>query len=188
MLLTHASAVTERTRLGVAVMALAIHHPLHVAHQCATLDYLTGGHAILGVCIGREHHYQDFAVAPKRRVKHFIEALKIWRKLWQNQPYSFAGEFYELHDAVISLAPLQQPHLPIWTGAAHPDRVRRAARLGDDWIGAGSQPMAAFEESLQVLRNALPSATEGASQFPVSKRVFMVIDDDANPTRERLCH
>jgi alkanesulfonate monooxygenase SsuD/methylene tetrahydromethanopterin reductase-like flavin-dependent oxidoreductase (luciferase family) len=57
MLLTHASAVTERTRLVVAVMALALHHPLHVAHQCATRDYLSGGRAILGVCIGREHHY-----------------------------------------------------------------------------------------------------------------------------------
>ena len=108
-------------------------------------------------------------VAPERRVKRFTEALTILRGLWQNQPYSFTGEFYELHDPVISMAPRQQPHLPIW-------------------IGAGSQPMAAFEESLQVFRNALPSATEGASQFPVSKRVFMVIDGDANRARERLRH
>ena len=119
MLLTHASAVTERIRLGVAVMVLAIHHPLHVAHQCATLDYLSGGRAILGVGIGREHHYQDFAVAPERRVKRFTEALTILRGLWQNQPYSFTGDFYELHDAVMSLAPVQQPHLPISVSYTH---------------------------------------------------------------------
>jgi alkanesulfonate monooxygenase SsuD/methylene tetrahydromethanopterin reductase-like flavin-dependent oxidoreductase (luciferase family) len=38
--LTYAAAVTTTIRLGVSVMVLPLHHPVHVAHQIATLDYL----------------------------------------------------------------------------------------------------------------------------------------------------
>ena len=55
--LTYAAAVTQRIRLGASVVVLAIHSPMMVAHQWATLDRLSGGRAILGVGLGREHHY-----------------------------------------------------------------------------------------------------------------------------------
>src|SRR6185312_7751872 len=60
--LTYAAAVTQRIRLGVSVVVLAIHSPMLVAHQWATLDQLSNGRAILGVGLGREHHYRDFSV------------------------------------------------------------------------------------------------------------------------------
>ena len=39
-----------------AVIVLPIHHPLTVAHQWATLDFVSGGRAILAVGLGRTHH------------------------------------------------------------------------------------------------------------------------------------
>jgi alkanesulfonate monooxygenase SsuD/methylene tetrahydromethanopterin reductase-like flavin-dependent oxidoreductase (luciferase family) len=63
--LTYAAAVTSRIRLGASVVVLAIHSPLMVAHQWATLDHVSNGRAILGVGLGREHHYQQFEV-PQR--------------------------------------------------------------------------------------------------------------------------
>ncbi len=55
--LTYAAAVTRKIRLGVSVVVLPAHHPAHVAHQWACLDHLSGGRAILGLGLGREHHY-----------------------------------------------------------------------------------------------------------------------------------
>src|ERR1700694_1704412 len=49
VVLTYAAAVTTRIRLGASVVVLPVHNPLHVAHQWATLDYVSGGRAILGV-------------------------------------------------------------------------------------------------------------------------------------------
>jgi alkanesulfonate monooxygenase SsuD/methylene tetrahydromethanopterin reductase-like flavin-dependent oxidoreductase (luciferase family) len=50
--LTYAAAVTTTIRLGVSVMVLPLHYPVHVAHQMATLDYLSNGRAILGAGLG----------------------------------------------------------------------------------------------------------------------------------------
>ena len=60
VVLSYAAAVTTRIRLGASVVVLPIHHPAHVAHQWACLDYVSGGRAILGVGLGRDHHYAQF--------------------------------------------------------------------------------------------------------------------------------
>src|SRR5437867_1937782 len=69
--LTYASAITTTIRLGTAVVVLPVHSPVLVAHQVATLDYVSNGRAILGVGLGRDHHYTQFQVPRERRVRRF---------------------------------------------------------------------------------------------------------------------
>src|SRR5437773_11687387 len=56
VVLTYAAALTTVIRLGVAVVVLPVHSPIHVAHQVASLDYASNGRAILGVGLGRDQH------------------------------------------------------------------------------------------------------------------------------------
>src|SRR6185436_13476433 len=51
--LTFAASMTKQIGVGAAVIVLPIHHPLTVANQWATLDFVSGGRAIL---LGRTHH------------------------------------------------------------------------------------------------------------------------------------
>src|SRR5438132_4254957 len=60
VVLTYAAAVTSTIRLGTSVVVLPVHNPIHVAHQWASLDYVSSGRAILGVGIGLDHHYEEF--------------------------------------------------------------------------------------------------------------------------------
>jgi alkanesulfonate monooxygenase SsuD/methylene tetrahydromethanopterin reductase-like flavin-dependent oxidoreductase (luciferase family) len=64
-LLAYAAAVTTTIRLGVSMLVLPTYHPVHVAHQVATLDQLSEGRAILGVGLGRAEEYDVFQV-PRR--------------------------------------------------------------------------------------------------------------------------
>ena len=73
VVLTYAAAVTSRIRVGASVVVLAIHSPMMVAHQWATLDHVSNGRAILGVGLGREHHYRQFAVPEAGRVRRFAK-------------------------------------------------------------------------------------------------------------------
>src|SRR5574341_79669 len=79
--LTYAAAVTTRIRLGVSVIVLPMHHPIHVAHQVATLDYLSNGRAILGVGLGRDDHYEHFQVPREHRVRRFREGVELIKAL-----------------------------------------------------------------------------------------------------------
>ena len=80
--LTYAAGMTTTIRLGVSVLVLPIYHPIHVAHQVATLDHLSNGRAILGVGLGREHEYPLFQVPRERRVRRFTEAVALMKALW----------------------------------------------------------------------------------------------------------
>ena len=51
--LTAVASHTERVRLGTAVLLPALRHPVHLAHQAATADFISGGRLILGAGRGR---------------------------------------------------------------------------------------------------------------------------------------
>src|SRR5229473_4147707 len=69
VILTYAAAVTTRIRVGVSVVVLPVRNPIHIAHEVATLDYASNGRAILGVGLGRDHHYAQFQIPRERRVR-----------------------------------------------------------------------------------------------------------------------
>ncbi|HTV46329.1 MAG TPA: LLM class flavin-dependent oxidoreductase [Stellaceae bacterium] len=186
VVLTWAAAVTTTIRLGASVVVLPIHHPAMVAHQWASLDHLSGGRAILGVGLGRDHHYAQFEVPRQHRVRRFREEVALIRALWSEPRVDYHGALYRLEDATMRPKPVQQPHLPIWMGVGHPDAIRRAAALADGWMGSGGSSIAQFSQSVPILRAALERAGRDPATFPISKRLFMAVDDNAATARAEL--
>jgi len=155
VILTYAAAVTTSIRLGVAVAVLPVHHPARVAHQVATLDYVSHGRATLGVGLGREHHYAEFQVPTDRRVRRFREGIELIKALWTEPKVSYRGSIFQVEGGTMMLKPVQKPHPPIWLGGDHPDAVRRAATMGDGWMGSGGSSVAVFARSVPTLRAEL---------------------------------
>ncbi|HEY1300140.1 MAG TPA: LLM class flavin-dependent oxidoreductase [Stellaceae bacterium] len=186
VVLSWAAAVTSRIRLGASVVVLPIHHPAYVAHQWACLDYVSDGRAILGLGLGREHHYEQFAVPTERRVRRFAEGVALIRKLWTERRVDYRGEIYRLDAGTMAPKPVQEPSLPIWMGVGHPDALRRTARLADGWMGSGGSSIKAFAEAVPVLRAALERAGRDPAGFPVSKRLFIAVDDRPEVARAEL--
>lgn len=186
VVLTHAAAVTSRIRVGCSVVVLAVHSPNMVAHQWATLDYVSGGRAILAVGLGREHHYREFEVPEAGKVRRFREAVEIIKSLWTQERTSYQGTFYHLDGATMGPKPVQKPHPPLWMGVGHPNAVRRAARLADGWMGSGGSSIAEFGRSVPILKEALAAAGRDPEAFPISKRVFMAVDEKPERARAEL--
>jgi probable F420-dependent oxidoreductase len=185
VVLTYAAAVTKRIRLGCSVVVMAVHSPLMIAHQWACLDYASNGRAILGVGLGREHHYRQFEVPEGGRLTRFREELAVIRALWSEQKTTFHGRFYNLDNATMSPKPVQQP-IPIWMGVGHPNAVRRSAKLADGWMGSGGSSIAHFGQSVVILKEALAKAGCDPADFPISKRVFMAVDERPEVARAEL--
>jgi probable F420-dependent oxidoreductase len=184
--LTFAAAVTTRIRVGVSVLVLPVQHPAHVAHQVTTLDNLSGGRAILGLGIGREHHYQQFEVPMERRVRRFREGVDVIKALWTQAKVDHRGDIYRLEGQTMTLKPVQKPHPPIWLGGDHPDAIRRTAIIADGWMGSGGSSKAAFGRSVPILKAALKEAGRDPEAFPISKRVFMSVHERADIARAEL--
>ena len=185
VVLTYAAAVTSKIRLGCSVVVLQIHSPLMVAHQWACLDYVSNGRAILGVGIGRDHHYRQFEVSQEGRVSRFREEVDVIRALWTEEKVTYQGRFYHLEDETMAPKPVQKP-LPIWMGVGHPNAVRRAAALADGWMGSGGSRIADFAASVPILRAGARRAGRDPIAFPTSKRMFMAVDERPEVARREL--
>ncbi len=186
VVLTYAAAVTTSIRLGASVVVLPVHNPIHVAHQWATLDHVSNGRAILGVGLGRAHHYAQFQVPTEARVRRFRESVELIKALWTEPKVDYRGRIFQLEDATMAPKPIQKPRLPIWMGVGHPDALRRTAAIADGWMGSGGSSIAAFVESIPILRKSLEQAGRDPATFPVSKRVFLSVDERPEVARAEL--
>ncbi len=185
-LLSYAAAITSTIRLGISMLVLPTYNPIHVAHQIATLDYLSGGRAVLGVGLGREFHYVEFQIPAERRVRRFLEQVELMKALWTQPKVTYRGEFFQLEDGVMQPKPIQKPYPPLWLGGAHPNALRRVAKIADGWMGSGGSTAAAFATSVPLIRAALEKAGRDPASFPISKRVFMSVHERPEVARDEV--
>ncbi|MCH8974433.1 MAG: LLM class flavin-dependent oxidoreductase [Chloroflexi bacterium] len=185
--LSYLAGQTTRVRLGVSVFVLPRHNPVHLAKHLASLDQLSGGRLIVGVGLGgNAAELPMYGMSPERRVRRFIEHVEIMKALWTQSPASYAGDFYSFDGVSIAPQPVQKPHPPLWFGASAEPAVRRALRLGDGWTGAGSAGREAFSENVERVKGWLAEEGRDPASFPISKRVYLAIDDDEERARRRL--
>lgn len=184
--LTFAAAVTTTIRLGVSVVVLPAHSPIHVAHQTATLDYLSNGRAILGVGLGRDKDYAAFQVPTERRVRRFREGIEIMKALWTQEKVTYAGDIFRLQDERMALKPRQNPYPPLLVCGDHPNALKRAAALGDGWMGGGAQTTEDFKRCVTLLKTELKNAGRDPAKFLISKRVFIAVHETDQSAREQV--
>lgn len=189
-LMSYAAACTERLRLGVSVIVFPVRNPVQLAKSVSSLDHLSNGRVDLGIGLGppavAENFYTSFGTRYAQRVRRFNEGLQVMRALWTEPRVEFDGEFFQLHGTAMEPKPIQQPHPPVIFGGQHPDALARAARHADAYMGAGPTTTAEFGEQVAILREHLTAAGRDPESFPISKRVYLHVDDNAAHAKQVL--
>jgi probable F420-dependent oxidoreductase len=186
-LLAWAAAVTERIRLGTAVLLTPLRSPVHLAKSLATVDQLSGGRLDVGIGLGGNPGvYPAYGISAARRVARFNEGLRLMRALWTEPRVTFAGEFWRLENASMEPKPVQRPHPPLWLGAHHPDALHRAVAAGAGFMGAGSASTATFAREVEQLRGFLVAAGRDPASVDIGKRVYVAVDADRERAGRRL--
>ncbi len=132
------AAATSRITLGPMVAALPRRRPWTVAAQAVTVDHLSDGRLVLGVGIGDTEptNFTSFGETGdlRRRGAMLDESLEVITRLWSGAPVTFAGEHYQVTEALLAPRPVQSPRIPIWVGGtlSRPRPRSRALR----WDGA----------------------------------------------------
>jgi probable F420-dependent oxidoreductase len=185
--LAYIAGQTSKARLGVSVVVLPRHNPIHLAKQTASIDQMSGGRLILGVGLGTSaQDLVQYGLSPDRRVRRFIEHVEIIKALWTQDNVTYKGDFYELDGTNIAPKPAQSPHPPMWFGANVEPAIHRALKYADGWTGAGSSGSKDFPEKVALVQSLLAADGRTQADFPISKRVYLTIDDDEKRGLRRM--
>jgi probable F420-dependent oxidoreductase len=175
--LTFAAAVTSTLRLGCAVFVSSVHNPVQLAKALASLDQLSRGRVEVGLAVGAGDA-ASFGVGVGERSARFEEGLELMKACWSERGFDRRGRFWQVENGSMEPKPFQKPYPPIWIGANRPKALRRAARLGDGFYGAGITPTSRFREQVAIVRAELVAAGRDPDRFMIAKRVYISVDDD----------
>jgi probable F420-dependent oxidoreductase len=135
------AAVTSKIRLATGICLVPEHNPLVLAKVVATLDFLSGGRAVLGVGIGwLEEEFQAIGVPWERRAHRTREYIDSMRRLWSDDVSSYQGEFVKFDAVRSNPKPLKGAKLPVFFGGERGPALRRVAEYGDGWCGFNLMP------------------------------------------------
>jgi probable F420-dependent oxidoreductase len=186
-LLAYLSAITTRVRLGTSVLVTNLRNPIQLAKAVSSIDHLSGGRLTLGIGLGTTTRlYGAYGLPEERRVARFIEGVKVMKALWTQENATLEGEYFQLAGVGMEPKPTQRPYPPLWFGAHTEAAQLRAIRHGDGWMGAGSTDLNEFFIEVARIQTMLAEAGKDTSTFPLSKRIYLSIDDDEAKAKQRI--
>ncbi len=137
--LTYAASHTKRIEFGPMVTPVTFRHPTMNVRYATAIDDLSNGRLVFGLGAGwqdREHTkfgvpFYDFPT----RYKMLDEALQlIIRLLESDEPSDFAGEHFQLNDAILLPRPSRPGGPPILIGGNGPKKtLPMVAKYADEW-------------------------------------------------------
>lgn len=147
--LAFAAAHTSRIKLGTGICLVPQRNPLITAKLVASLDRLSKGRFLFGVGVGwLTEEFRALGIPPERRAQRTCEYLEAMRVLWTQNAPAFQGEFCAFPPVQSLPKPVQKPHPPIIFGGQTTPALRRAAEVGDGWLGFNLSP----EETAPLVR------------------------------------
>ena len=145
-----------------------------MAGSASTVDALSNGRFRLCLISMPRHWNENWHGIDTsrmiRRMREYIEAIRVAWRAQPDNPVNYDGEIYKLKDYV-RRSPSAQGTIPIYVGASGPQMVRLAGRIAD---GILIHPV----HSLKTLKEVtLPQLSEGAKS-----RGRTLADIDISPT------
>ncbi len=161
--LTWLASHTKRIEFGPLVSPFSFRHPSITARMAAAVDDLSGGRLQLGLGAGwqeREHSMFGLDLLDLgERMQRFEEGLQVVSLLLSSDvPVSYAGDFYQLQDAILLPRPQRQGGPAIVIGGNGIQRtLRLTAQHADEWNGV-FLPADQYHQRCEILDGYLEEA------------------------------
>jgi alkanesulfonate monooxygenase SsuD/methylene tetrahydromethanopterin reductase-like flavin-dependent oxidoreductase (luciferase family) len=153
------AALTQRIRIGTAVVTLPLANPLRVAENAAFVDILSGGRFVLGLGSGyREYEFDGFGVPFDERRDIQEEALPLLLELFHGKRTDHRGARFAFKvDGDYEIFPhaAQEPHPPIFLAGATERSIREAGKMGLGLLLSTWTPFETLARQVQTYRAAL---------------------------------
>jgi alkanesulfonate monooxygenase SsuD/methylene tetrahydromethanopterin reductase-like flavin-dependent oxidoreductase (luciferase family) len=174
--LAGAATVTERLVLGVGVLLLPMRHPVWTAKQVASIATLAPDRFIFGVGVGGENpaEWEAAGVPVAERGRRLDESLEIVGALLRGEPVDHPGPLLPVRSP--ALEPIPASPVPLVVGGRSEAGLRRAARVGDGWLGVWMSAKRLAETRARLHEYA---AEYDRPPCRIVQMVFVHVTDDA---------
>ena len=181
------AARTQKIRLGTAVLVPALHNPIRLAEDTATLDLVSDGRLDVGFGRGSAgYEYSGYDVDWEESQERFQESIAVIQALWTTPDYSHEGRYYRVKRANLVPAPVQRPHPPIYIAATRTPATLEFA------VSTGYPLMVGVvldtSDALDLCRRFVAGSREAGHDVPMSRipffRYFYVAETEEQARRD----
>ncbi len=187
--LAHVAAVTERVRLGFAIVNAPFYSPIVLAKQLTTLDHVSAGRLDAGLGLGwAEEEFVAAGVPYQRRGARTEEFIHCLKAIWTQEVVRFDGEFYQVPPARVDPKPVQHPHPPLLLGGGAERALRRAAELADGWISASQHDLRQIGTDIEFMKRCAEQAGRDPGVLRFIVRGVIELTEQDLPADRRPLH
>ena len=174
------AASVPRVRLSPLVTSVTYRHPAVLAKIAAAVDHISHGRLTLGIGAGwqlNEHYAYGIPLGTiAERMDRFEEATQVLHSLLRERRTTFAGKYFELHDAPNQPIPVQE-RLPLLIGGGGERRTLRiVAQYADEWNYWTTPDLLA--QKLAILHQHCEAVGRDPSEIHVSTQALLYLSND----------
>jgi alkanesulfonate monooxygenase SsuD/methylene tetrahydromethanopterin reductase-like flavin-dependent oxidoreductase (luciferase family) len=141
------------------------------------VDVISRGRLILGIGAGyAPEEFAAFGVPISERGSRMDEAVPLIQRLWSDEGVTHRGRHYHLTNATVSPRPVQRPGPPLWFAGWVEPAIRRAAGLGDGWLGGPSARLDELATCVRLFHDARKEARRETSPVVALMRYVFVAE------------
>ena len=193
-----AAGVTNRVRLGTSILIMPLRHPVLLAKEYATLQFLSNDRFILGAGVGwNEYEYAAMGVPKSQRGSRTDEMLDIMIPLLEGETVTYHGRYYSIDE--VSIEPRTPRRPEIWIGGGSqladpksPDlprfveSVKARVMRTDGWIPRPTCPPSEIARDWRELQDYYREHGRDPRECVVAHENFMhlVLSNDPKKARE----
>jgi F420-dependent oxidoreductase-like protein len=182
-------ALTNRVKLGTAIMQIPGRTPANAAMTAMTLQQISNGRFLMGLGLSGPQvvegwHGLSYA-KPLTRTREYVAIVQTIFK--REELLTFDGQLYTLPydgpDATGLGKPLKStleatPDIPIYLAAIGPKNVALAAEIADGWLPIFFSPQKYDKIYKTSIEEGLKRSGKSPADFDIAPSVSVVIDDD----------
>ena len=128
------AAVTTRLHFTTNIYVAPMRPLLQVAKEVSTASVISSGRVALGAGAGwMREEFELQGQSYTNRGKRFTEMVRALRAMWEPGWVEFHGDHYDV--PLCTMEPTPGAPIPIYIGGHTDAALRRAAEVGDGWIG-----------------------------------------------------
>jgi probable F420-dependent oxidoreductase len=180
-----AASVTERVRIGTAVIPAYTRTPPVIAGAAASCAELAPGRFILGIGSSSENIVQNWSGVPFRRpLARVRETVTTVRAILAGERTDFDGRTLSTHGYRL-LMKKPEPAIPIHVGALMPPMLELAGEIADG-VTLNMMPVEAVPRMVEHIRTGAARAGKDPAALEIVARFQVCVTDDKAAARAVL--